>query len=275
MTEVPKLKRPPGYYSLAELPQRGSLKEAAFGSDWWELDQIFKFYHGQFVVVTGKPGHGKSTFMLNLLARMAKRKGVRSFLYVPENEGYLFDKLMGICGKDEKFEYFAQTQCFVQSSVPEAYNDSPQTIWWILDCARYAVEHDKVEIIYIDPWNEIEQALMKGQSLTDYVRECLMALKQFARCYNVSIIMVAHPTKAALEEEKIGLAHIESSASWYNKADNGLIVVREAERPNVCKVISAKVRERGAGKLGACYFQVDPETEIFTPLYGGVDVGGV
>jgi hypothetical protein len=55
--------------------------------------------------------------------------------------------------------------------------------------------------------------------------------------------------------------------NWYNKCDNGLIVVRDPEKP-VCRVISAKVREIGAGKRGVCYFDVNEETGIFKPQYG-------
>ena len=261
----------PGYYSLADLPQRGSLAKHAFGSGWPELDEIFKFYHGQFVVVTGFPGHGKSTFMLNVLAKMARRKpgGIRSFLYVPENEGFLFQKLLRIYNQPETFDYFAENQCFVQSVVPVAYNDSPQTIWWILDRARIAVEKDGVEVLMIDPWNEIERAIAKGQNLTDYIGECLMAIKNFSRCFNVSIVMVAHPTKAAADKMALNLSDIEGSMNWFNKCDNGLIITRE-ENSTTCKIASLKVREIGAGKVGSCYFTVDPKTEIYTPIYGGV-----
>jgi predicted ATP-dependent serine protease len=79
----------PGLYPLADLPQRGSVSKQAFGAGWHELDQIFKFYLGQFIVVTGIAGHGKSTFMLNVLLKLALDRGVRSFLYVPENESHL------------------------------------------------------------------------------------------------------------------------------------------------------------------------------------------
>ena len=84
---------PPGLYSLADLPQRGSVAKQAFGSGWYELDQILKFYLGQFIVVTGIAGHGKSTFMLNVLLKMAMEQGIGSFLYVPENESHLRSKL--------------------------------------------------------------------------------------------------------------------------------------------------------------------------------------
>ena len=274
MAEVIELNRgrhnQPGYFSLADLPQRGSVADQAFGSGWWELDQIIKFYHGQFVIVTGIAGHGKSTFLLNVLTKMARDRGCKSFLYVPENEAYLRDKLLKIWGNEESFEHSAESQCFVQSAAPNDYDQSPRTLKWVLDQAVVAVERDGVEMVMIDPWNELDRAKPRDMLLTDYIGECLMMLKQFCRIYPVTVIVVAHPTKAVNEHggRVAGLADIEGSMNWFNKCDNGLIVVRDPER-NTAKVISAKVREIGAGKIGACHFHVDPETGIYTPQYGG------
>jgi hypothetical protein len=104
-----------------------------------------------------------------------------------------------------------------------------------------------------------------------------MAIKQFCRATNVIFIMVAHPTKDVREASGAlrtpTLADIEGSMAWYNKCDNGLIVVREKDC--VTKVISAKVRELGAGRRGACLFTVDSETGLFTPQKGAVDESGL
>lgn len=261
----------PGYFSLADLPQRGSVEKQAFGCGWWELDQIFKFYLGQFVVVTGIAGHGKSTFLLNVLLKVARERGVKSFLYVPENEAYLREKLRKIWANDDTFDYFAGSQCFVQSAVPDAYTDQPRTLDWVLEKAVVAIERDNVEIVLIDPWNELDRAKPASMLLTDYIGECLMRLKQFCRTFNVIVIVVAHPTKAVNENggRIAGLADIEGSMNWFNKCDNGLVVVRDPER-NTAQVISAKVREIGAGRRGACHFHVDPDTGIYTPQYGAV-----
>jgi hypothetical protein len=56
--------------------------------------------------------------------------------------------------------------------------------------------------------------------------------------------------------------------NWYNKADNGLIVWREFGT-NTAKVISAKVREHGAGKVGCCFFHVDEQSQGRRPKPGG------
>lgn len=257
-----------GYYSLAELPQRPGLGQSAFGVGWWEMDEIFKFYPGQFVVVSGLAGSGKSTLFLNILCNVARQFGKRWFCYVPENEAFLSEKLRGIWKEDETFDAFCRQQCFVQSSFVDTYDGEPKTLNWVLDNAIIAIERDGVSIVLIDPWNELEHACPRGMLMTDYIRECLRLLKQFCRLYNVTVVVVAHPTKAVNESggRTPRLSDIEGSMAWFNKCDNGLIVVRDGGT----RVISAKVREVGAGRLGACHFQVDAQSGIFTPEYGAV-----
>lgn len=260
----------PGYFPLAELPQRGSIAKQALGTGWWELDQIFKLYPGQFVVCTGIAGSGKSTFLLNVICNMAREHGTRSFLYVPENEPHIRDKLRLIWGDDRTFKYFSEDQCYLQTAQPSHYYDEPRTLSWVLDKAVVAVERDNVDVILIDPWNELERAKPHDMMLTDYIGQCLMYLKQFCRAYSVTVMIVAHPTKAGVSQGGTPtLADIEGSMNWYNKCDNGLIVVRDPDKPTA-KVISAKVREIGAGKRGMCHFFVDPDTGRFTPQKGAV-----
>jgi hypothetical protein len=96
-----------------------------------------------------------------------------------------------------------------------------------------------------------------------------MLIKDFCRTMNAVVIVIAHPTKAIAANggRVVSLADIEGSMNWFNKCDNGLIVVREPGT-NACKIISAKVREIGAGKLGSCHFTVDPQTGRYEPQYG-------
>lgn len=260
-----------GYYSLADLPQRESVENVALSTGWWELDQIWRIYPGQFTVVTGIAGHGKSTFLLNILCNLAKKHDTRSFLYVPENEQHLFEKMKFIWGRSPGFQRFCEENCFVQSAVPEHYEQEAKTLKWVLDKAVVAVEDDECDVVLIDPWNELERAKPRDQLLTDYIGECLMKMKQFCRKHNVAVILVAHPTKAGIADGKSPtLADIEGSLNWYNKCDNGLIVVRDLEKPHA-RVISAKARELGAGKRGVCHFFVDGQTGEFTPQHGAVD----
>jgi len=266
-----------GYYALADLPQAPPLDECAYSAGWWELDKIWKLYPGQFSVVTGLPGHGKSTFLLNVVCNVAKQHGTRTFMYVPENERSIKAQLERIWGADKGFDQFSREQCFIHSAEPDDYDQRARTIEWVLDKAKVSVEKDEADIVLIDPWNELERAKPKEEMLTDYIGRCLQYLKQMTRKYNVSVIMVAHPTKAGNSDERSrdgkirgpGLADIEGSMGWYNKCDNGLIVVRE---PQATRVVSAKVRlSPDAGQRGQCHFDVDKNTGIFTPQYGEVE----
>lgn len=263
-----------GLFSLKNIAQRPDVPTAALGSGWWELDQIWKIYPGQFTIVTGIPGHGKSTFLLNLVCRLHREHSIRSLLYMPEDELYLRSKLRRIWGAEPGFDEFSSDECFVQSCIPEHYDDAAQDLAFVLNTAVAAIRGHQVGLILIDPWNELEHAKPNAMPMTEYIRMCLMYLKQFGRAYGVSIILVAHPTKAVAENggRTPMLSDIEGSMSWYNKCDNGLIVVRDSEK-NTARVISAKAKEFGAGKVGSCFFHVDPQTGIFTPMHGAADVG--
>lgn len=259
----------PGYYALASLPQAEPLSDSVKSTGWEELDKILKIYPSQFIVTTGNAGSGKSTFLFNLIINLCWLHGYRSWMYVPENEINLLQKIEKMFNQKEKqFDAFASTRCFVQSSHYEHYGDEPRTIEWILDNAYQAYLKDSINLVLIDPWNELERARARDENLTDYIGRCLMRVKMFARETGCTMFMVAHPTKASVGRE-VGLSDIEGSMHWFNKCDNGLIVKHEAGSKDTT-VISAKVREQPyAGHIGHCIFLVDPETGIFHEQQGG------
>lgn len=259
-----------GVYRGSELPQRGSVEDVAFGVGWWELDQLWKIYPGQFTVVTGIAGSGKSTFLLNVICKLAREQGINSFLYVPENEGYVIDQMRKIWGQKDGFDYFLENQVFIRTAV-RSDADELHTMDRILASAAAAVQAYKIEFVMIDPWNELDRARQKDVLLSDYIGWCIMQIKDFTRTLDVSVAVIAHPTKAVNENggRIPKLSDIEGSMNWFNKADNGLVLARDDEK-NETRVISSKVRQIGAGRRGECYFSVDPKTGIFTPMKGAV-----
>jgi twinkle protein len=258
-----------GYHAVEDVPQRPSVATITKSTGWWELDQIWKIYPGQFTVVTGQAGHGKSTFLFNVLCNVFQQ-GIKSFLYVPENEAHIRDTLARIWGDRPGWDEFCSTHCFVQTSLPDSYNAPPRTLDWVLDQAVTAIQQDGVSLLLIDPFNEIEWAKPKDMPIGQYIGDCLKSIKQFCRMYSVSVIMVAHPTKAGIADGKIpGGADIDGSMNWANKCDNGLTVARERDAA-VARVVSWKCREIGAGKRGFCYFDVEESTGEFKPQYGAV-----
>jgi len=268
MAEVVNFEKPPATYrSLADLPQAENIVNIRMSTGWPELDDKYQLYPGQLTVLTGLAGSGKSSFVFSLLINMARLSGIRSYLFVPENEQHLRDTLRGMWTGDEAgFQDFARHQVFIESAMPTHYDSEPRDLRWVLDRAVRAIEEQQVSVVVIDPWNELEYSKPPQMLMTDYIREALMFFKAFCRAHDVAAIIVAHPTKAVTERggRVPLLSDIEGSMSWYNKCDNGLIVDRNFET-NTARVISAKVRHRAAGKIGSVHFWVDPETGRFTP----------
>jgi twinkle protein len=189
---------------------------------------------------------------------------------VPENEGHLREKLAKIWQNDKSFDKFASEYFFIQSAVPEFNPKDAKSLWWVLKRAEVAVNDFGCNIVLIDPWNELDRARGRDESVTDYIGNSLMMVKDFCRSLDATVIIVAHPTKAINENggRVPGLYDVEGSANWANKCDNGLVVWRDMENGGT-KVISNKVREApDAGIIGAALFHVDPLTGIFTPQLG-------
>ena len=257
-----------GYFSLYDLPQI-PLRDLVYSTGFVEMDEIFKLYPGQLVVITGKPGSGKSTFLLNLLAQITWKHGTKHWLYIPENEPNIIDKFELIYGSTPtQYAAFAHGKCFVQSSSDEHYDAEPKTIEWVLNRAWEAKQIDGFGTVTIDPWNELEAARQRDEMMHDYIGRCLRLIKRFAREAGVTVFIVAHPTKSANDRD-VTLGDIEGSQHWFNKCDAGIIVDRELGK-NTSKVKVAKVREQPvAGKPGHCIFNVDNTTGIFREQLGG------
>jgi twinkle protein len=189
-------------------------------------------------------------------------------MYVPENEDFLVGQLTNISGRSAQE---LDEHIFIQTSNPDPY-PFPRTLGHILSMAGAAAARVGIELVYIDPWNELERLKPKDQMLTDYIGESLAELKAFARHYGVAVVLVAHPTKAIMDKGNVRvptLYDIEQSAHWANKADNGLIIQRDYEN-RTAAVHSVKVRRKGAGKVGTAIFKFDYNTERFIPEKGGV-----
>ena len=72
-----------------------------------------------------------------------------------------------------------------------------------LDRIEYAVRVYGVDVVAIDPVNEIDHQVPKGESKTDYMGRFIMELKQLADDYNLLMICCAHPPKDGVEKRTV------------------------------------------------------------------------
>jgi predicted ATP-dependent serine protease len=59
---------------------------------WRELYELYRLTSPALVVTTGKAGHGKSTFLFNVILNLCRQHHSKVFMYVPENEQHLRKK---------------------------------------------------------------------------------------------------------------------------------------------------------------------------------------
>lgn len=268
-----------GLYRLSDYPEQERLQTYLTG--WETLDRHLKIFPGEFMVTTGVPSHGKSTWVLNLLANLANLHGWRSALFSPEmaTVPHLRSKLRRIkSGRAERAEphidaWIDEHFVFIDAD-PTGQDDQEFDLDWVLDRATDAVLRHNIQVLVIDPWNEIEHARATHESMTDYVGRSIRALKRFARLRNVAVIVVAHPTKDVWHQGKtrtVTLYDIEGSAHWFNKCDHGVVIERDGV--DGATVYIAKSRFEDAGERGKVLMRFDRDTcryELLAPMPEGL-----
>lgn len=259
-----------GLYRLSDYPEKGKLQ--IFSTGWPTIDNNLKLFAGEFMVVTGIPSHGKSTWVLNLLCNAATSHGWHSAIFSPEmpTVPHLRGKLRRIIGGEitdtDAFinEYFR----FIDAD-PTGDIDDDFDLEWIIDKAIDAVLRDGIRCLVIDPWNEVEHARRREESMTDYIGRGIRSLKRFARQYDVAVIVTAHPTKEVGKDGKSRpptLYDIEGSAHWFNKCDHGIVIDRPNAYADESVVRIAKVRFEETGEKGEVRMSYNRERCTFGSL---------
>jgi twinkle protein len=264
-----------GIYHLSDYPQQPPLR--VYGTGWPTIDKHLKLFTGEFMVVTGVPSHGKSTFVLNMLVNMAQSHGWRSAVFSPEMRTvpHLRDKLRRIISGQYQTkdtfpdEFIEDAFVFIDSDPTGQSDDDDFDLNWIIDKATDAVLRDGVRVLLIDPWNEVEHAKRRDETMAEYIGRGIRALKRFARQYDVAVIVIAHPTKDVNDKGKIRvptLYDVDGSAHWFNKADHGVCIHRADAYAHEASIFIQKVRFDESGEKGEVRMKFDPQSQRYELL---------
>jgi twinkle protein len=243
-----------------------------------EFDKLLTFRAGELTIVTGIPGHGKTTFLDQILVRLAARYDWRTAIFSPENDvalhnHKLISKFMGepsVTGKSRLSREKLTTGIdFINDHFYfMKYDEMNTTIEGILGKAKELVIRKGINALVIDPYNCIEHKIPHGYSETQYISELLTKLTSFAKINGVHIFLVAHPTKIekdkkTLKYEVPTLYKISGSANFFNKTDNGFTVYLDPATGTV-EVHVQKVKFDFVGEKGVAVFYYDKATGRYT-----------
>lgn len=250
------------------------------------FDEHISFRPSELTIITAQPNAGKSTFLTNLLVRLSNRSKWRHAIFSPEKyptEFFISEIAEILVGK--KFFSFNSSHQMTRDELGVVKDFVNEFFWFmrideidlsidgILEKCRELVVRNGVNSLVIDPYNYIEHKIPQGQTETQYISELLTKIKRFKDKYKVHVFLVAHPTK--LYKNKEGkydiptLYSISGSANFFNKTDNGIVLVRNFDE-NKTEVHIQKIRWSFVGKLGEVNFQYNVDNKRFTE-YGDIE----
>tara|TARA_R110000822_G_scaffold62916_10_gene154872 strand:+ start:158 stop:1318 length:1161 start_codon:yes stop_codon:yes gene_type:complete len=239
-----------------------------------------------FMPVIGPYGSGKSVFLRQLLVNLWRMHGWKFLLTSFEEKikpRYQRDIRRNLINKPEQYWTdkdkaeadleLDRCACFLRRK-----RGADLTQDRLIDRIAFAVKVHGVRVVCIDPVNEIDHQVPRGESKTDYMGRFIMSLKQLADDYNLLMIVCAHPPKDGVEKRlsKNGLLTLNDGADtahWGNKADIGVCLWRNLAGPTILHLDKLKDHE-SMGKPTLAELHLDERLNQFHVGRVGYDIMG-
>jgi twinkle protein len=223
---------------LDDIPEPGPLQDYTSGLKG--LDQHgFRITLPAFMPIIGPYGSGKSVLLRQLLVNLRRLHGWKFLLtsfeekvkprYQHAFRRHLIGKPVELWTEADKVKSDIELKQAAKFFLRK--RNTLLDMERLADRIVYAVRVYGLRVIAIDPVNEIDHQVLRGESKTDYMGRFIMRLKQLADDYNLLIIVCAHPPKDGVEKRlsRNGLLTLNDcadTAHWGNKADIGWCVWR-------------------------------------------------
>lgn len=242
------------------------------------LDKLYKVQKGTFHVWTGIPNHGKSTFLDQILVRLAKQHGWKFALFSPEHSTKMHIRRLAQIVAEKPFDQGFKTRMRTDELhatlewIHEHFyfietREHIPNITKILDIAKQSCQKFGINGIVIDPYNEVDARRQGNYREDEHIRDFISNCKRFARTHDCSVWVVAHPTKMQKDNDG-GYApptayDIAGASHWHNQSDAVVTVHRDFDDDSV-SIITRKIREQGLyGSIGEAKFEYDQTKRIF------------
>ena len=262
---------------------RNGFPQGVSTHEWPKFDDLIKWFPGHFTVVTGIPSHGKSNFIDNLIVYLARHNGWRSAVFSPENpmpEMWII-RLLEIATGETFFGHNKIQEDKIEGTINALgqyfYMINPHddySLETILAITKSLIRRQGINVLVIDPWNNLEVKMKAGENETTTTAKILVKLRSFARITGVHIILIAHPRKMMKGMDgnyEVPTAYdISGSAHFYNVADNIMSIYREfLNSENDTSITHAhvqKVKTKYSGQIGSSKFNFDKKTQRFVEI---------
>lgn len=287
--------------TIDDIPEPGEFKTYATGFP--KLDK-----HGlrialpAFMPVIGPYGSGKSVFLRQLLVNLWRLHGWKFLLTsfeekvkpryhrdfrrhlvcseIPDHDGVVHEWSRN--AQTDEVDWSPETSALADAELRQMAvflrrkRNTTLDMDRLLDRIEFAVRVYGLKVVVIDPVNEIDHQVGKGESKTDYMGRFIMRLKQLADDYGLLVICCAHPPKDGVEKRmsKKGVLTLNDGADtahWGNKADIGMCLWRDLDGPTLLHLDKVKDHET-MGKPTLAEMTLDLALNKFTVTRVGYDI---
>jgi len=237
----------------------GDIEPVVFGM--YELDKFFTFSFTDLVILAGRPGMGKTAFVISAL-KWFNHKGynpVMVSLEMSANQIYLriISQRMQVSVQDIKAKKFIMDK--YKEARDEVYRGLMYTS--IFDKEFHIKQIESIiqkksmqgcKVVLIDYLQLIEGGL--GQNKNAEVGDITRRLKKYAKKYEVAIILLSQLSRGVetRRDKRPMLSDLRDSGSIEQDADSVLFLYREGYYneevdPNEAEIITAKNRHGATG----------------------------
>jgi len=222
------------------------------------FDRHIRYLGGQWTLVVGLPGSGKSEVIDQITMSLGFRHGWKTGMFSSESMPYEFHftKLAEkFCHKrwhdikpqelKKAKEWIHEHFYWVNISEKEL---SPEKV---IERYENLVVNAGVKAFVIDPWNQLDHQFNGTE--TQYINRTLSKITSFVQATDTHLFLVVHPTKPQKTKDGIiitpKLSDAAGSMNFSNKSYNGFVVVRDFET-NQTEVHVQKIKFKYLGSIG-------------------------
>ena len=206
---------------------------------WRAVDDIFTIQPGQLVLVTGRPGAGKSTWLNALLVNLALRQGWKCAFHSTETPPPVHLGLLASLYVGKPFFYhsgkmteaeFDRASAWVQNHFCFLHSEGPTSYQDVIERFEIAVMRYGTRVVVCDPASYLARPDTQD---VDWAGQMLDAFGNFAVQRDCAVFVVAHPRKMPLQPDgSYGVPtgwEVSGSANYFNKPSVGLTVHRQPD----------------------------------------------
>lgn len=253
-----------------------------FDTGWENLDEHFIWHPGMVSLITGEPGSGKTTWLKNVLVRLATRHEWPFLIYSAEEASATFAMTDLLSIKTGKSFFNTPNSPRITKEEIEEYtpfmashfryyklSENDGTIESILSKAKEMVQRFGIRGLIIDNMSTVERGIKGNDSNRHHaIGNMMRDLRTFAREYGIHIWLIAHPKKLSkLSTGKYEVPtgyDVGDSSHYYNAPDVGITVYRNRETKQT-EIHWWKIRFRFSGQEGVDYFKYDLSNSRYLP----------